>query len=272
MPSQIKIRGYIDPVPLKELASSIKEHGVISPIMVRQLGDSYELIHGERRFRAAKLAGLREIPAIVKNTYEKDAVAIGLVENLQREDVDPIFEARGFKALQQKHGLTAAEIGRKVGKSESYVYQRLRLLELSPHIQDLILNNMLNPSAAMQLLRIPEQKERDAIAASIVRHGVTVEGAQRLVDAVLAVKEKGEEREKKVEALVERPVLLWPCDCCEREFKKEYLENFKLCGECSQQLWSHVQDIRALISRNAAEQTPSEEKRGGLQEAVGRET
>ena len=145
---------------LEELANSIKADGVIQPIVVRKVGDKYEIIAGERRFRASKLAGLEKVPVVVKNVSDRKARELALVENIQREDLNPIEEAISLKTLMEEYKLTQQELSDIVGKSRSYIANNLRLLNLSDYIKDYLIRGELSPSQGRTLLSLETEEER----------------------------------------------------------------------------------------------------------------
>ena len=153
-------RKNFDDDSLEELANSIKADGVIQPIVVRKVGDKYEIIAGERRFRASKLAGLEKVPVVVKNVTDRKARELALVENIQREDLNPIEEAISLKTLMEEYKLTQQELSDIVGKSRSYIANNLRLLNLSDYIKDYLIRGELSPSQGRTLLSLETEEER----------------------------------------------------------------------------------------------------------------
>ena len=153
-------RKNFDDDSLEELANSIKADGVIQPIVVRKVGDKYEIIAGERRFRASKLAGLEKVPIVVKNVSDRKARELALVENIQREDLNPIEEAISLKTLMEEYKLTQQELSDIVGKSRSYIANNLRLLNLSDYIKDYLIRGELSPSQGRTLLSLETEEER----------------------------------------------------------------------------------------------------------------
>ena len=153
-------RKNFDDDSLEELATSIKADGVIQPIVVRKVGDKYEIIAGERRFRASKLAGLEKVPIIVKNVSDRKARELALVENIQREDLNPIEEAISLKTLMEEYKLTQQELSDIVGKSRSYIANNLRLLNLSDYIKEYLIRGELSPSQGRTLLSLETEEER----------------------------------------------------------------------------------------------------------------
>ena len=153
-------RKNFDDDSLEELANSIKADGVIQPIVVRKVGDKYEIIAGERRFRASKLAGLEKVPIVVKNVSDRKARELALVENIQREDLNPIEEAISLKTLMEEYKLTQQELSDIVGKSRSYIANNLRLLNLSDYIKDYLIRGELSPSQGRTLLSLETEEDR----------------------------------------------------------------------------------------------------------------
>ena len=155
--SDIVITGWnprksFDEKALEELAASIKEHGILEPLVVRQVNGSYELVAGERRLRAAKLAGLDKVPVVVKELSDQEVREIMLLENLQREDLNPIEEALALKALLEEGNITQAELGKRLGKSQAWVANRLRLLEAPEPLKDLVISREISPKHVLTLL------------------------------------------------------------------------------------------------------------------------
>lgn len=153
-------RKNFDDDSLEELANSIKADGVIQPIVVRKVGDKYEIIAGERRFRASKLAGLEKVPVVVKNVTDRKARELALVENIQREDLNPIEEAISLKTLMEEYKLTQQELSDIIGKSRSYIANNLRLLNLSYYIKEYLIRGELSPSQGRTLLSLETEEER----------------------------------------------------------------------------------------------------------------
>ncbi|PPC91562.1 MAG: chromosome partitioning protein ParB [Methylobacter sp.] len=173
-------RQDMDPAKLQELADSIKAQGVIQPVVVRKLNaDKYEIIAGERRWRAAQLAGLQEIPVVVKDMDDRAAMAVALIENIQREDLNPLEEAGALKRLLDEFAMTHQQIADAVGKSRAAVTNLLRLLELAPEVKKYLLNKDLEMGHARALLSL-EPARQVSIAGKIVKEGLTVRAAERL--------------------------------------------------------------------------------------------
>ena len=174
-------RTDFDKEALQELAESIRAQGVLQPVMVRPLGDSgkYEIIAGERRWRAAQLAGLHEIPAVVRELDDQTAMCIALIENIQREDLNPLEQARGLARLAQEFDMTHDDIAGSVGRSRSAVTNMLRLLELCDDVKRLLESRQLEMGHARALLTLSEQQQKWA-AQQIIKSGLSVRGAEAL--------------------------------------------------------------------------------------------
>lgn len=178
-------RTRMDEASLAELAESIKAQGVMQPILVRPVDDGgYEIIAGERRWRAAQRAGLRDIPALVRVVPDQTALALSLIENIQREDLNPLEEAHGIKRLIDEFGLTHEAAALAIGRSRSAVTNLLRLTQLAPPVQALVLANKLDMGHARALLALPAAQQA-AAAARLVAEGLSVRDAERLVRATL---------------------------------------------------------------------------------------
>ena len=166
--------------PLEELRASIAEFGVLVPIIVRKLdGERYELIAGERRWRAAAAAGLAAIPALVRSADDRESLEVAIVENLQRENLDPLEEAMGFAHLMEAHGFTQERVAQRVGRSRPAVTNALRLLTLSDAIKALVRDGRLSAGAARALLAIPAER-RDAVARRAAAEGLSVRALEML--------------------------------------------------------------------------------------------
>lgn len=181
LPNPYQPRRVFDALAMQELADSIKQHGVMQPISVRRMGSYYELIAGERRLRASKMAGYATIPAIVFEQNDQESALIALVENIQRQDLNYFEEADGYRNLMEDHGLTQEEIAKIVGKSQSAVANKLRLLKLSPEIRHVLIEQHLTERHARLLLRISEP-ERWQYLRKIVSDGLNVAQSERLVE------------------------------------------------------------------------------------------
>ncbi|NQT95452.1 MAG: ParB/RepB/Spo0J family partition protein [Candidatus Omnitrophica bacterium] len=166
---------------LKELIASIKEKGIVQPILVKKTQSGYELIAGERRLRAAKAIGIKKIPVIAKEVDDASAIELALIENIQREDLNPIEEARAYERLGREFNLTQERIAQAVGKDRTSVTNTIRLLNLSDKIQQLILNDMLTMGHARALLSIPDARKQIKLAEKIIKKGLSVRETEQLV-------------------------------------------------------------------------------------------
>ncbi len=179
-PGKYQPRSHMDQASLAELAASIKEQGVMQPILVRPVeGQKYEIIAGERRWRAAQLAGLAEVPVLVRDVPDRAALALALVENIQREDLNPLEEAQGLQRLIEEFGLTHEDAAKAVGRSRSAVSNLLRLLQLAPPVQELLLTSKLDMGHARALLPLPGGQQV-LLAGQVVQRGLSVREAERM--------------------------------------------------------------------------------------------
>lgn len=180
VPNPKQPRTDIDEESLAELADSIKKVGLLQPVVVRPFGDGYQIIAGERRWRAARAAGLERIPARVLGASDAESLEIALIENLQREDLNAIEEARGYRRLLTEHQMTQAELADKVSKSRSAITNALRLLDLPEEVQELVYNGSLSAGHARALLSIPDDTLRIKLAEKLVAEGLSVREAENL--------------------------------------------------------------------------------------------
>ncbi len=179
VPNRNQPRKTFDPVALDELRASIAEFGVLVPIIVRAAGERFELIAGERRWRAAAAAGLETISAIVRQADERESLEVAIIENLQRENLDPLEEAMGFAHLMEAYGFTQERVAQRLGRSRSAVANTLRLLTLSDGPKALLRSGAISAGHARALLALPAER-RDSIAQRIVRDGLTVRAVEEL--------------------------------------------------------------------------------------------
>ena len=188
-PNPAQPRRVFDPVALQELADSIREHGVLQPLTVRRTAEGLELVAGERRLRAARLAGLREVPCILVRADEAQSGMLALVENLQRRDLDYIEEAEGLARLMTLYGLSQEQAAAKVGKSQSAVANKLRLLKHPPQVLDALRQAGLTERHARALLRLPEERRLEAVGVMAAR-SMTVAQAEQYIDSLLQARPK----------------------------------------------------------------------------------
>ena len=174
IPNRFQPREKFDEEALRELSTSIKEHGVIQPIIVRQIGEKYEIIAGERRYKASALAGLTKIPAIIRNLDDKEASKVALLENLQRKDLTAIEEARTYQKILELDSMTQEELGRTMGKSQAAIANKLRLLSLTDEVQEALLNDQISERHARSLLNLPNGNEQIEMLNRVIRERMTV--------------------------------------------------------------------------------------------------
>ena len=218
-PRRDQPRKNFDREQLQALANSISEHGVIQPIIVGEGQNGYySIIAGERRWRASKLAGLTEMPAIVRTYDELQIAEVALIENLQREDLNPIEEAMGYKTLMEKFSMTQDKVSERVGKSRSNIANMLRLLSLEDEIKEMLAENKLSMGHARALLSLPEGKERVQAAKRIISEGLNVRQAESL----------GKEMPKKAEKHKKGKESLYPD--VERTLSQKYGTKVKIKG------------------------------------------
>lgn len=190
-PDKSQPRKYFDEAALEQLAASIREHGLIQPILVTPIGeDRYRIIAGERRWRACRLAGLEEIPVLIREYTPEQISAISLIENLQREDLNPIEEAMGYRNLMKNHGMTQEKIAETVSKSRSAVANALRLLALPEQILDFIKTEELTAGHARTLLSVEDADTQLALANKIITEGLSVRQAEELAKKTKAAPKK----------------------------------------------------------------------------------
>ena len=183
---------------LEELCNSIREFGVIQPIIVKKTGAQYILIAGERRVRASALAGFEKIPAIVRDADEKDMAFIALIENVQRENLNYIEEAMAYKRLMDEYGMTQSEIAKRVGKQQSTISNKIRLLSLPEEMRKALMENQLTERHARAILRIPDGAQRKQILERIIDHSLNVRQSEKLIDDFL---KKTEDERRRAEKL-----------------------------------------------------------------------
>lgn len=180
-PNREQPRKKFDEDALQELADSIKQYGVISPILVQDRKTYYEIVAGERRWRAAKLAGLKEVPVIIKNFTEQEIVEISLIENIQREDLNPIEEAQAYKKLLTEFNLKQDEVAERVSKSRTAVTNSMRLLKLCDEVQQMIIDDMISTGHARALISIEDPEEQYMIAQKVFDEKLSVRDVEKLV-------------------------------------------------------------------------------------------
>ena len=186
IPSPLQPRVEFPAEHLHELVESIRERGIIQPLIVRKVDGRYELIAGERRWRAARELGLAEAPAIVREASDREVLELALIENLQREGLNPIEEASAYQRLSRDFGLTQEDISKRVGKSRASVANAMRLLDLDPDVQSLLKHDRISVGHAKILLSLKSHEEQKWLAEQVIRQGASVRVAEKLAAAHLA--------------------------------------------------------------------------------------
>ena len=194
-PNRDQPRKNFEEDALLELADSIKQFGVLQPLLVRKRKDYYEIIAGERRWRAAKLAGIKEVPVIVKDYTEQEIVEIGLIENIQRENLNPIEEAMAFKRLLEEFNLKQDEVAERVSKSRTAVTNSMRLLKLNEKVQQMIIDDMITTGHARTLLAIDDKEQQYILANKIFDEKLSVRETEKLIKDI---KNPKKPKEKKI--------------------------------------------------------------------------
>ncbi|WP_248484911.1 nucleoid occlusion protein [Tepidibacter aestuarii] len=186
IPNPYQPRRTFSEAALNELSESIKSFGILQPITVRKISDSmYELVAGERRLRASKKAGLKYIPAIINNLSDQSSAVLALIENLQREDLNFIEEALGYENLIKDHNFTQQELAQSVGKNQSTIANKLRILRLSDDIKGKLIENGLTERHARALLKLPDDDYKNQVLDTIIKNELTVKKAEKLIKDIL---------------------------------------------------------------------------------------
>ena len=197
-PNRDQPRKIFEEQALAELSASIKEHGVLQPLLVRPMADgSYRLVAGERRYRAARMAGVTEVPVTIREMTDEEESIFALIENLHREDLNAIEEAQGIKTLIDTFGFTQEEAAQKVGKSRTAVTNSLRLLNLPEDISNLVRDGKISLGHARALLSFEDAAEASRVAQLVVKDGISVRDVERLAKSAQKTKKSPEKREKK---------------------------------------------------------------------------
>lgn len=180
VPNPNQPRIHFNETELRELSESIQEHGVLQPLLVRKHGNGYEIIAGERRYQASKLAGLEELPVIIKEVNDEEMLALALIENLQRSDLNPVEEAKGYRQLIDASGMTQEALSKAVSKSRSAITNSLRLLDLPEIVQQMIFEGKLTAGHARAILAVPYEDARVRLAEKVVAEGLSVRATENL--------------------------------------------------------------------------------------------
>lgn len=180
VPNPNQPRIHFNETELRELSESIQEHGVLQPLLVRKHENGYEIIAGERRYQASKLAGLEELPVIIKDVNDEEMLALALIENLQRSDLNPVEEAKGYRQLIDASGMTQEALSKAISKSRSAITNSLRLLDLPEVVQQMIFEGKLTAGHARAILAVPYEDARIRLAEKVVTEGLSVRATENL--------------------------------------------------------------------------------------------
>ena len=197
MPNASQPRKRFDEDKLQELADSISQHGLIQPIVLRKAGKGYEIVAGERRWRAARLIGLKELPAIVKELTDEENMLLAIIENMQREDLNPIEEAEGIRSMIDTYGLTQEQVSKSVGKSRPYITNSLRLLKLSEPVREMTAEGKISMGHARALAAIEDEARQIELAERTVKEGLSVRQIETLAQESKKPDKKKTTRKKK---------------------------------------------------------------------------
>lgn len=198
-PNPYQPRKQFNKIPMEELCESIKEYGVIQPISVRKISNNmYELVAGERRLRASTMAGLKEIPAIIVDVNDNESAVLALIENLQREDLNYMEEAEGYNNLINDHGFTQEELAQKIGKSQSTIANKIRLLKLPPLVKKILFDNNLTERHARALLKLHDEQLQLKVLKHVCEKGLNVKKTEDLVERAIEkyTKKQNEKKNK----------------------------------------------------------------------------
>ena len=179
-PNPNQPRTHFNETELEELSESIRGHGILQPLLVRKKGDEFEIIAGERRYQASKIAGLSELPVIIKDVDDQKMLELALIENLQRSDLNPIEEAKGYRQLIKASGMTQEALSKAVSKSRSAITNSLRLLDLPERVQELLFEGKLTAGHARAILAVPFEEQRIKLAEKVVADGLSVRATESL--------------------------------------------------------------------------------------------
>jgi ParB family chromosome partitioning protein len=179
-PNRSQPRKHFDEPKLQELADSIKEKGILEPLIVRRAAEGYEIVVGERRWRAAQKAGLKEIPVLLKELDDREVLELSLIENLQRDDLNPLEEAEAYKRLTEEFGLNQEELGSRLGKDRSTVANTLRLLKLPYEVREQLLRNRITPGHARAILSLESREKQKELCGLVIQKGLSVREAENL--------------------------------------------------------------------------------------------
>jgi ParB family chromosome partitioning protein len=187
-PNRKQPRKLFNEKTLQELAESIKQYGIVQPLLVKKMDGYYEIVAGERRWRAARIAGIKKVPVVIKEYSPQEALEISLIENIQREDLNPIEEAESYKRLTEDFGLSQEEVATKVGKNRSTVTNSMRLLQLDERVQGMIIEERVSSGHGRALLSIGDHQKQYELAEKIIQNNISVRETERLVKAAQVIK------------------------------------------------------------------------------------
>ena len=199
MPNANQPRKTFSEEKIEELSKSIKEHGIIQPIVVRRRGDNYEIVAGERRWRAARKAELSKVPCLIRELSDEQNMLIAIIENMQREDLNPVEEAEGLNQMIVTFGMTQEQISKSVGKSRPYIANSLRLLKLPEYIKDEMAEGRLSAAHGRTLVTVEDEDVRKALCARIIKEGLSVRETEKLVS------EQGKSKKRRPAAKMKNP-------------------------------------------------------------------
>ncbi len=199
-------RKAFDEEKIQQLSESIKEHGIIQPILLKKDGDTYSIIAGERRWRAAKAAGLKEVPVIIMDIDEKGVLEISLIENIQRQDLNPIEEAWAFRKLIEDFAFTQEELGRRLGKSRTALSNTMRLLNLDARVQEYLIDGVITEGHGRAILALEDKELQYKLAQKVIDDGLTVRETEKLISEI--AKGKGLEKQRPEKKMVSDPYIV----------------------------------------------------------------
>ena len=185
IPNRFQPRLSFDEDALNELAKSIRQHGIIQPLVLRKVGNKYEIIAGERRYKASYIAGLTKVPAVIIDLNDNESAEVAIVENIQRKNLSPIEEAKSYKKLLDRGYLTQDELASRMGKTQGFISNKLRLLNLSSEVQDALLNNQISERHARSLLKLENEDEQQEVLSKIVNERLNVRDTDALINSYI---------------------------------------------------------------------------------------
>lgn len=189
IPNRFQPRLSFDEEALNELAKSIRQHGIIQPLVLRKIGNKYEIIAGERRYKASYIAGLTKVPAVIIDLNDNESAEVAIVENIQRKNLSPIEEAKSYKKLLDRGYLTQDELASRMGKTQGAISNKLRLLNLSQEVQDALLNNQISERHARSLLRLDKEDDQQEVLSRIINERLNVRDTDNLINSYITGEE-----------------------------------------------------------------------------------